>query len=252
MALDPMHVEVFLLVLVRTASWVVAMPYIGGRGIASFGRLALAVSLALFVSGTMTPAAAPTTLGALAVAALAETGIGLALGWTMGLLLHALEAAGSFVDLLGGWSAAALFDPLTGRQNAVFARLNTVTASVLLFVTPAFTLIVRAFVHSFEAVPLGAVPRLDGRTPQTVASAVTAVMSSGLTIAAPVIGALFLVEVGLALASRVVPQANVVFVGLPLRALATLTTVGAMLVLFPVSIERLSERSMDIVQAIVR
>ena len=252
MKLDPLAVEAFLLVLVRTASWVVSLPFIGGRGIASVGRLALAVSLALFISTTIPPASVPTTVGGLAIAALAETGIGLALGWTMGLLLNALQSAGVLMDLMGGFSAAALFDPLSGQNNAVFARINNVAAAALFFITPAFHGIVRAFVGSFEVLPLGVVPSLQAGAPSAVASAVTAVVSSGLTIAAPVVGALFLVDVGLALASRVVPQANVVFVGLPLKSLVTLTTVGAALALFPVSVERLSEQGVNLVGSVIR
>jgi len=170
MTVDAAFVEAFLLVLCRTSAWLVALPLIGGRGIAGFGRLAVAVSLAMFLASTVDVTALPTSVPGLIVAALGETAIGFGLGWTVGLLLHAFEASGTFIDLLGGFSGAVLFNPMTGSQAAVFSRVNTAAAGVLLFTTPAFTAIVRGFSGSYDQVPLGTLTTLDQNTPMLLAS----------------------------------------------------------------------------------
>jgi flagellar biosynthetic protein FliR len=250
MTVDAAFVETFLLVLCRTSAWLVALPLIGGRGIAGFGRLAVAISLALFLASNVPVTTLPDSTPALIVAAVGEAVIGLAMGWTVGLLLHAFEASGTFMDLLGGFSGAVLFNPLAGSHGAVFARVNTAVAGVLLFTTPAFAAIARGFSGSYEQVPLGTLTALDENAPMRIASQATGIIDAGLRIAAPVLGALFILEVGFALASRVVPQAHVEFVGLPVRTLVTLTTFGAALTLFPSAMTYFADRGVDLTQTV--
>jgi flagellar biosynthetic protein FliR len=251
MTVDAVFIEAFLLVLCRTSAWLVALPLIGGRGIAGFGGLAVAISLAMFLASTIDVTALPSTVPGLIVAALGETAIGLALGWTVGLLLHAFEAAGTFIDLLGGFSGAVLFNPMSGSHGAVFARVNTAIAGVLLFTTPAFAAIVRGFSHSYDQVPIGTLTTLDQNAPLRLASQTTGIIDAGLRIAAPVLGALFILEVGFALASRIVPQAHVEFVGLPVRTLVTLTTFGAALTLFPSAMSYFADRGVEFSQSLL-
>ena len=211
------------------------------------------MSLAIFLASTVDVTTIPTTVPSLIVAAIGETAIGLGLGWTVGLLLHAFEASGTFMDVLGGFSGAVLFNPLSGNQGGVFARVNTAIAGVLLFSTPAFAAIVRGFSHSYDQVPLGTLTSLDQDAPDRVsASQMTGIIDAGLRIAAPVLGALFILEVGFALASRVVPQAHVEFVGLPVRTLVTLSTFGAALTLFPSAMSYFADRGVELSQTIFR
>jgi flagellar biosynthetic protein FliR len=58
-------------------------------------------------------------------------------------------------------------------------------------------------------------------------------MVAGLELAAPVLGALVLAEVVLALAARLAPQANVFLLGLSVKVALTIALLGAALALFP-------------------
>ena len=84
-----------------------------------------------------------------------------------------------------------------------------------------------------------------------VASQTTAIIDAGLRIAAPVLGALFILEVGFALISRVVPQAHVEFVGLPMRTIVTLATFGAALTLFPSAMTYFADKGVELSQALL-
>jgi flagellar biosynthetic protein FliR len=119
-----------------------------------------------------------------------------------------------------------------------------------LFSTPAFAAIVRGFSQSYQQVPLGTLTTLDQDAPMRLASQMTGIIDAGLRIAAPVLGALFILEVGFALASRVVPQAHVEFVGLPVRTLVTLSTFGAALTLFPSAMSYFADRGVQLSQTI--
>jgi flagellar biosynthetic protein FliR len=239
--LDLTTATVFVLVLCRTTAWTMTLPALGGRGIATYGRFALSISLALFLVGTMPDAVAPTDTGALLTAALTETLIGLTLGWLIALAVAGVEASGVLIDFFGGFSSATIFDPVAGQSAAVFARMQTMLLGLLLVVSPALHGLIRGFALSFDQVPVGRAPNFDGDVWQAVATATSNILVAAVAIAAPVLGALLLAEAGLALASRFVPQANVFFLGLPVKSLITLTVVGASLTLVPVVLPRLLE-----------
>jgi len=240
-SLDGTTAVAFVLILCRTTAWSMTLPAIGSRGVASFGRVALSLSLAMVLVGVLPTTAVPTDTGGLLTAALTETMIGLTLGWMIALAVAGVEASGVLIDFFGGFSAASIFDPIAGQSAAVFARLQTVALGLLIVVSPALHGLIRGFALSYQEVPLGASPDFNTDIWTSVASATTNILVAAVAIAAPVLGALLLAEAGLALASRLVPQANVFFLGLPVKALISLTVVGASLTMVPVVLPRLLE-----------
>ena len=223
MTLDATAAIAFVLILCRTTAWTMTLPALGSRGVPWFGRIAVSLSLAMFLVGVLPHTTVPDQPGALLAAAITETMIGHTLGWLVKLALAGVEAAGVLIDFFGGFSAATIFDPVAGQSAAVFARLQTVALGLLLVVSPALHGLIRAFALSYEQVPLGVTPSFDTNLWTAVASATSNILVAAVAIAAPVLGALLLAEAGLALASRFVPQANVFVLGLPLKALIALT-----------------------------
>ncbi len=223
----------FLLVLARTGSWVLTAPVFGSRGVAGVGRLAVAVALSLFLTPLVQTGPLPADLAGFAAAALAQVGIGIALGFLTGLLFTAFEVAGSLADLSSGFSYAQILDPLSGQPAAAFSRLFAMAFSALLFATDAYQSVLSGFVGSFRALPLSHLPSLSAGAAATLGSAVTQVVASAIQIAAPLLGVLFLTDVALSLASRFVPQANAMATALPVKTLVALTAAGATFALLP-------------------
>jgi flagellar biosynthetic protein FliR len=240
MTLDANAAIAFVLVLCRTTAWTITLPAIG-RGISSFGRVAFSLGLAMFLTTTLGTPNVPDRTGGLVAAAFTEVMVGLTLGWLISLAFAGIEASGVLIDFFGGFSAASIFDPMSGQTASVFARLHTVTLALLLVVSPALHGLIRGFALSYQAVPLGVTPDFDTGVWAAVATAVSNILVAAVAVAAPVLGALLLAEAGLALASRFVPQANVFFLGLPIKSLIALTGVGATLTLVPAVLPRLLE-----------
>ena len=244
MTLDLTLVAAFVLVLARTSAWVVAAPVFSARGISAVGRLALAAALSIFLAPiAATGVDVPTDIGPFAGLILGQVLVGLVLGWATGLLLHAFEAAGTAIDTSSGLSMGSLMDPITGTPAAVFARFSNMVFLALLFATNAHHALIEGFVRSFHAVPVDRFPVIGGGA-LAAGRAVTGVLLAALEIGAPVLGALFLTEVALALVSRFVPQANVFAVGLPVKVLVTLLTLGGALVFFPARLAGLLDSSL--------
>jgi flagellar biosynthetic protein FliR len=229
----------FVLVLVRTSAWVVAAPLFGLRGIAPVARLAMAVALAVFLTPLVPADTVPDDAAGFAVTAVVQALTGLALGWLAGLLLAAVEMAGALADLSSGLSYGAQVDPVNGAQSSAFGRLGTLMASALLFATDGAAIVVAGFVRSFDALPLSVTPELADGGPAVLGHALSGATLAAVEIAAPLLGVMFLTDVGLALVARFVPQANVLAVGISLKALAAFTALGTVLTLLPMQLENL-------------
>ena len=234
MAIDVSLLGVFLLVLARTGAWVLAAPVFSTRGLSSIGRLALAIALSLFLAPLVQKGTTvPNDTIPFVLAAVGQVAVGLLLGWGTGLLLHAFEAAGATIDLSSGFSMAALLDPISGNNGAVFARFANLLFVTLFFATNAHDAVLAGFARSFDAVPANQFPGFAGDAASSVAHAVSGLLLAAIQIGAPVLGALFLTEVGLAIASRFAPQANVFMLGLPAKVIVTLLAMGTALVVLP-------------------
>lgn len=234
-------VYAFLLVLARTSAWVVSAPVLSAKGVSRVGRLGVATALALFVTPMVPPGQVPDGLPAFVVAALAQVAVGLALGMLTQLLFAAFEIAGTLLDTSGGFSAASIVDPLSGQPAAAFSRLFSLMFGALFFVTEAYAQVIGGFVRSFRHLPLDALPTLSADAVSALGSAATQVLASALQIGAPLLGVLFLADVALGIAGRLVPQAGTLALALPVKGLVALGMAGVTLALLPAQLGQLVE-----------
>jgi flagellar biosynthetic protein FliR len=203
------------------------------RAVPFVGRLALATVL-----GFSFAAAAPAlvSLGSLFQASLVNIGIGLALGFLTGLIFHLFSVAGSLIDFSSSFSAASLFDPVTGRRTAVFDRAFTVTAITLFLVIGGDRLLIRGLDATFDIIPVDGSLSLQGGLAEIAVELVGRMFIAAIELAAPALAALFVAEAVLGVAARFTPQTNVFLIGLPVKVIAALITVVFVVLLFPETI----------------
>jgi flagellar biosynthetic protein FliR len=250
--LDVRTLDAFLLVLARTAAWVVTAPVISAKGISRVGRTGVALALALFVCPLTPVEQVPTELPPFAAAAVVQVAVGLALGMLTQLLFTAFEVAGTFLDTSGGFSAASIMDPLSGQPAAVFSRLFSLVFGALFFVSDAYAQVVGGFVRSFSAIPLDSIPTLSADAAGVLGSALTQIVASALQVGAPLLGILFLTDVALGVAGRLVPQAGTLGLALPVKGLVALTTMGIVLALLPGQAHQLLDPALHLPDAVLR
>ena len=207
----------FLLILIRTAGIFTLTPLFGSQQIPMQVRLMISLALTF----VFLPLAAPAgKLSAevvpLALMAVREAGVGLTIGFVITLVLTAIEIAGHFIDLNAGFAFANIVDPVHGTNVALAARVHNLLAGLLFFITNAHLLVVRGIADSFSLAPVG-----DVTLNPAVAGSLTDLFASlfviALRIAMPVIAAVFLADLAMAISSRIVPQMNVLMVGFPLK-----------------------------------
>lgn len=213
--------ETVMLAGVRIVAFLVIAPPFNHKAIPTQVKVMLALGLAIAVAPTLeaTPSSStPAYVGVLAMQAV----IGLALGFLVSLVFAAVAAAGSLIDLSGGFQMAQGFDPGSMVNGAQFARLFHMTALVLLFASGAYQIVLGGLVRTFDALPIG--ETLSFATlGDSLTTAVTGMFVAALQIAGPLVVVLFLADAALGLVTRVAPALNAFVLGFPLKIYLTLT-----------------------------
>lgn len=235
--------ESLMLVGVRIVAFLVVAPPFSHRGIPATVKVMLATGLALAIAPRVATTA-PASTGEYVVLLVGEAVIGVGLGFLVAVVFAAVQSAGSLIDLMGGFSLAQGFDPMTQVNGAQFARLYQLTAVVILFVSDGYQMVISGLVRTFDALPLGASLDLS-KLGDALTTSVTGMFLATLQIAGPLVVVLFLADVGLGLLTRVAPALNAFALGFPLKILLTLSLASLTYLALPRIIENLTGRSLD-------
>jgi flagellar biosynthesis protein FliR len=239
-----------MLASVRAAAWLMISPPFAGRMMPTPVKALLSVAIALPVVPQLVAKVPDASSPQLVVSFVEQVVVGTALGFLTSLLFAAVSAAGSLIDLFGGFSVAQAFDPFGASGNggaAVFGRFYGVLATTLLFVTNGHLLVVRGFAQSYKTLPLDGT--LSLHTLQGLLSTGLAQMFlAALQIAGPIVAVLFCADIGLGLLNRAAPALNAFTLGFPVKILLTLTVAGLGIALLPRAVTGLVDQ---IVKAVV-
>jgi flagellar biosynthetic protein FliR len=159
------------------------------------------------------------------------------MGFVTYLLFAAISAAGSLVDVFGGFSLAQGFDPLSMNMNTVFGKFHQMLAIMLLFGSGGHLLVIGGLLRTFDFLPLGASPDVTG-VPGVMVTAFSVFFVTAVQIALPMIAVLFVADLALALLTKVAPQLNAINVMFPAKIGLTLLLLGLS---FPVLPEAMSQ-----------
>lgn len=208
--------ETFLLILVRVTTMLYVFPVFQAQQIPTMVRIGLGL-LFSFVLFHVVPVLQPLPdLGALVVAAVSQVVLGLIVGFVAYLVFMGIQYAGEILDTQIGFAVANVINPATQQQVSVIGELELTLATLFFLITNSHLLFLQGIGGSFHLVPLPYInldPAVAGGVVEMMQQAFLVV----LKIAAPPAVALFLVNIGLGLMSKVAPQMNVFVVGFPLQ-----------------------------------
>ena len=227
----------YLLASVRIVSWLAIVPPFSSRAVPAMAKVVLSLGLAFAVSPTIS-GEIPVGFAELLVNVVTQVLIGTGMGFITFLLFNAIAAAGSLIDVFGGFALAQGFDPLGLTMNTVFGKFHQMLATMLLFATGGHLVVIGGLLKTFQFLPVGSSPHVHHPTDMLV-TAFGMFFTTAVQIALPMIAVLFIADLGLALLTKVAPQLNAINVMFPAKIGLTLLLVGLSFPVLPEAMSRL-------------
>jgi flagellar biosynthetic protein FliR len=233
----PNFAAAFLLAFARIGTMVMLLPGLGELSIPPRVRLTLALVLTAVIM-PLHRSAYQVDLQSFAPIVLLlgqEFLVGAVLGVLVRLTVAVLQIAGSVAAQQMGLGFVTAVDPTQGQQGMIVGNFLAVLGITLIFASDLHYLIIAALNDSYALFRPGEIPVI-GDVANLLSGTVASAFRIGIQLAAPflVFGMLF--NLGLGVLSRLMPQMQVFFVGLPLSImlgfLILLLVLGAMMMTF--------------------
>ncbi len=206
----------YLLIVVRISVALVLMPMFGGQQVPPHTKIGLGLFLGLIVLPLQEAVTLPPGAGPLLLGILRETLVGATIGLAVLLVYQGMTMAADAIGVQMGLGLGQVFDPMTGAASTELRRFYNVLASLLFFLINAHHLVIAGLVATFTLVPLNTFDASTLSADGMIALS-AAVFVVALQIAIPVVAALFIADLGMAVVARTMPQLNVLVVGMPVK-----------------------------------
>jgi flagellar biosynthesis protein FliR len=212
----PQTAFAFMLIFARTGAMVMTLPGIGDRTVPPRIRLVFALALSLVMLPLVDKVfpALPTTIPAMIAAISGELLIGIAIGFTVRMIITAVLFAGSIIAFQTGLAFAQSVDPAQGVQSTLFGAFFSVLSVALIFATNLHYLLLSAMHDSYILFKPGSgFP--TGDFLQVALETIGDSFAIAIQISAPflVFGLIFYLGVGIL--ARLIPQVQVFFLAMP-------------------------------------
>jgi len=211
----------FLLVFARTGGMLMLMPMIGERFVPVRMRLVFALFLSLMLllplKATLSSAANfdSGVFGVLFI----ELLIGLGIGLMVRMLVLAAEMASQFIAQSLGLSLGEALNPSYQSQSSALGMFLSLLLVTFLFLTDAYQAVIGAIAGSYTALPPGAAFQ-TGDVSRLATETLGNALLLAVQISAPFLAFGMLLNAGLGLVAKLMPQIQVTFLAVPISILA--------------------------------
>lgn len=202
--------------LTRILSFIAAAPLWSTAGIPRRTRLILGVAITLAITPSLPtmPTVQPGSMHGLWLI-FQQMAIGIGMGFAAKIVFTAVDLAGEIIGLQMGLGFATFYDPLNSSQTPVIAEFLGLMSLLTFLSLNGHLIYLATLAQSFNAIPVSAVP-LSADSWLNLVELGGKIFSAGLLLALPIIVALLITNVALAVLTRAAPQLNIFALGFPL------------------------------------
>ncbi len=208
----------FILIFARTGAMSMALPGIGDRMVPPRIRLvfALALSLILFPLVSQVFPSLPTSLFGMMSLIVGEVLVGLAIGFSVQIVVSAIQFAGATIAFQTGLAFAQNVDPANGIQNSLFSTFLSLLTVALIFATNLHHLLLSAIHDSYFLFKPGSILP-TGDFAQIAVQTLSGGFKIAIQLAGPFLAFGLIFYLGVGVLSRLIPQVQVFFLAMPLN-----------------------------------
>jgi len=223
----------FVLVLTRVGAFLAVAPIFSWGTIPRRIKVCVVIVISAFFSAVIDTAQTiptPNTINPIMAGIWIgqELLYGAALGLICWMLFSTVRIAGRIGGRQMGFALANVIDPVTGQNAQPLSVLLEILFILLLLAANGHHLLLRVLAVSYESFPVGRIPELSVLAQGVITTGSTMLLMA-LKLAAPILGAFLLLMVVLAVMARMAPEANILFLSLPLRVGLGMIMVGLFL-----------------------
>lgn len=204
--------------LMRVSGVILVAPILGAVFVPARLRIVIAVVLAVAMLPAIGPLPdiAPFSIAGFLVVA-RELAIGVAIGFTLKLIVEASVFAGQLVAMGMGLSFATVVDPQAGSVP-LLGRLYIIVATLLLLATNAHLAMIAIVAESYTLLPIGPGGLAFGGA-RVLVDFASVMFVGALQLSLPAVISILMVNVAFGVISRAAPTLNLFAVGFPVTLL---------------------------------
>ena len=162
--------------------------------------------------------------------------VGYMIGYVMELFFFAITFGGYIIDFQLGLSMSTVYDPQSNSQVAVTGSLLQTWFMLLFFAVDAHLALMKIMVTSAEIVPYGGIV-ITTNLGKRVIELFLECAELGVRLSLPILAAEFLVEVGIGIMNKVVPQISIFVINIQIKLIVGM---GLLVILFSPTGEHLN------------
>jgi flagellar biosynthetic protein FliR len=202
--------------LTRILAFIAISPLWGTSGIPRRTRLILGLCIAAAIAPALPPmpAVAPGSLGGLWILG-QQMLIGFGMGFAARVVFAAIDLAGELIGTQMGLGFATFYDPMSASQTPVIGEFLGLISFLLFLSLNGHLMYVATLAQSFYAIPISATP-METSSWLNLVELGTKMFSVGVLLSLPVVVALTITNLALAVLTRAAPQLNIFALGFPL------------------------------------
>lgn len=239
--LSPKFILALFLMFVRVGSLIMTAPYFSSAAFPKRVKLFLALVLT-FVLSFVVPSAKvidpiQPNMPFIATAIISELMVGAALGLVGQLVFAGIQMAGRLISLKIALSFAQVANPMTQQRSDLVGTIFTYLAIIIFLAMNGDKVFINGLAKSFELIPI-TLAHLEKAGPYMLEVA-KYLFVIAVQLAAPFLVVLFILDLSLAIFARVMPQANIMFIAIPIKLFLGFTLLSMMLPYMPQAFTRI-------------
>lgn len=213
----------FSLILMRMSGFIFMNPILGRRNIPAMVKSGMALVLAIIIlpleSVNLPNIETPIEYGFLL---LKEFGMGFLLGFIMQLFAFVVTYAGTIIDFQMALGMASIYDAQSGIQVALTGNILNAYFMLLFFAVDGHLALMDILVTSGDIVPYAQVTFGPAAT-QAVLDIFIDCVDLAVKLAIPIVGTVLILDVGVGILMKIIPQINLFILDIPIKILLGFT-----------------------------
>jgi len=235
MSVSIAQAQIYFLVLTRILAMIIQVPVLGGQAIPTQVRLGFGLILAaVLLPWQPLPAGAQELeLAAFALGVAKELFLGTLAGFGASLTFGAVQIAGEAMGLESGFGAGRIFNPSLGDTGSEFSQIFVIVALIVFVLVDGHHIFLITVQKTFDLIPPNGPLLLNSL--EVLLQMTAQMIMTGIRIALPVMTALIITDLALGLLSRIAPQMQIFFLGVPVKVGVAMVSLSILfVVVFPV------------------